>query len=313
MSKSKGNVIDPMEVIDGCNLELLIKKINDSTLPPKEKEKGIKGKKDNFPNGIPECGADSLRFGILNMAHLGKDINLDLTLLTVFRQFCQKIWQSYKFCMDNMKDYKYNPNDIKPELLTLIDRWVLDKLNTATKDINTSFDTYHYDKGTSAFKNFWMETFCAIYIENSKLALVDSVPQEQQNCTKAILFKVMETGMRLLHPMMPFISEELYQKLPNFEGKAATVSTAKYPEYSDDLVYSNIESFDTTLALVSVLRQSMQSITLPGGVKPQVFLTLKEGANINKEEIAQYFSLAKALSKTGDIVWADSSTCPDFC
>lgn len=108
MSKSKGNVIDPLDVIDGCTLDHLIGKIKQSTLPEKEKVQGIALKKVNFVNGIPKCGADALRFGICNLAHLGKDLNLDLNLLLVFRQFCQKIWQSYKLVRMQMGDYKFN-------------------------------------------------------------------------------------------------------------------------------------------------------------------------------------------------------------
>jgi valyl-tRNA synthetase len=287
MSKSKGNIIDPMEVINGCTIDELVKKIQDSTLAQKEKDKSIAAKKKHLPAGIAQCGSDALRFGILNLAKLGKDLNLDLNMLIVLRQFCNKIWNSYKYTMEKIGDYVWDTKDIKLENMSLIDKWILTKLNDCVKGINGFFDSYHYSEATECFKQFWTDNFCDIYLEHSKLVIIEGGHDGRVKCTKAILFKIIETGLRLLHPMMPFMTEELYQKLPAFEGKAKTVSLAAYP--ADNLADSFPESsqFDVTLEILTTVRQLKGGVTLPPKTFPKIFLTTEE-AGVNQTLIAEF-------------------------
>lgn len=174
MSKSKGNVIDPLEIIDGCDLESILAKITESTLSDKEKQKSITHKKKQFPLGIPQCGADTLRFGLLNFMHHGKDLNLDVNILITIRQFCNKIWNTFKFVMMNLGDnYQFDASHIKVDKLRLADKWILTELNNSVKQINEFMAGYHYHEATEAFQDLWQEKFCNIYLEYSKTTVKD--------------------------------------------------------------------------------------------------------------------------------------------
>lgn len=125
-----------------------------------------------FAAGIPECGTDSLRFGLLSYIHHGKDINLDLNVLIGLRQFCNKIWNSYKFTMMNIGDgFKYDPSNIEIAKLNVADRWILTRLNKTAQNINAAFEAYQFSEATSLFQTLWVDGFCDIYLEYSKIAL----------------------------------------------------------------------------------------------------------------------------------------------
>ena len=137
--------------------------------PEKEKTKSLAQKKLKFPKGIPECGSDALRFGMLNLQHIGKDINLDLNVLIALRQFCNKIWQSYKLCFMKLgENYKFNKSDINYKNLSLIDQWALHRLNKTIKDVNYNLDNYLYSEATESFRTFWIGTLCDVYLEYVK-------------------------------------------------------------------------------------------------------------------------------------------------
>lgn len=185
MSKSKGNVIDPLEIINGCSLDVLLDKIKNSALSDKEKTSATVSRKKDFAAGIPECGTDALRFGLLNYIHHGKDINLDLNVLISLRQFCNKIWNSYKFAMMNVgSDFKYDPAAIQADKLNLADKWILTKLNKATSDINKQLEGYFFSEATSTFQVLWVDCFCDYYLEYSKIALKD---ESRAHITRTIL------------------------------------------------------------------------------------------------------------------------------
>jgi len=192
--------------------------------------------------------------------------------------------------MDKVGDYNFNQSDIDTKKMEVIDKWILHNLNKCVEEVNRNFDHHHYSDATTTFRTFWLDCFCDIYIENSKLVLCDGVSEERQKVTKAILFKVIETGMRLLHPMMPFLTEELYQKLSTFENKAKSVSIAPFPETNKDFEFSEAaESFDLVLEMLNTLRQSMGSINLPPKSSPMAYLST-ENLGI-KETVKRYFPL----------------------
>lgn len=208
MSKSKGNVIDPMEVIDGCSLEQILKKIQESLLPEKEKKLSMEGKKKKFPKGIPKCGSDAMRFSLLGFVKENKDINLDMEIIMKNRKFCNKIWNSYKFVRDLLK------SDFQPQQsltnLNAADQWILYHYNDTVRQVNESIESKRYGAAVELIYVFWMFYFCDFYIEYSK-----DIKQEDENykSNREVLFWVLESFLRLLHPIMPFLSEELYQKL----------------------------------------------------------------------------------------------------
>lgn len=298
MSKSKGNVIDPLEVIDGCELQVMLDKLSTSNLSDKEKKKAIAGKQKKFPKGIPQCGSDALRFGLLGNAKHAKDINLDLNVLISQRQFSNKIWNTFKFIMMNIEDgFKYDESNIKSEELFIADKWILANLNKTIKTINESLEGYHFHQATSAFTSFWVDQFCAVYLEYTKSALQDP---EQALKVKTILFHVTEVGLRLLHPMMVFVSEELYQKLPAWNGKSESIVIAQYPLINPLYEFEGIEGFQTVQNIIDETRKIFGGVTLLPKAKPDISIVI-ENNEIESSLVNEFTSFIIQLTKAGKV------------
>lgn len=163
MSKSLGNVIDPMDVIEGISLEDLHKQLYDSNLDPKEIEKAKAGQKQDFPSGIPECGTDALRFALCAMC-FGRDVNLDILRVQGYRFFCNKIWNAVKFALAYLKDFipVHDVNVTGKE--SSIDLWMLNRLGFATIDANKGFENYDFTLATTAIYNVWLYDLCDVYL-----------------------------------------------------------------------------------------------------------------------------------------------------
>ena len=211
MSKSKGNVIDPIEIIEGTTLDSLLEKILNGNLDDKELQSAIKLKKQEFPEGIPECGTDALRFGLLAYLQQAGSLNLDVKRIIGWRTFCNKIWQSYKFAISKFsKDFNYDAKTIQDyDSLLFLNKWILAALNRSIGKVNAALAAYEFADATTGFHSFWLYEFCDVYIEGTK-NIFKTGTQKEISETLTVLFTVLETGMRLLHPMMPYISEELY-------------------------------------------------------------------------------------------------------
>lgn len=196
------------------------------------------------------------------------------------------------------------------------DKWILHNLNNTIKDVNHWFDKYEFSNATESFRAFWLDNFCDIYLEHSKLVLVEGQSAEVTNKTKAILFKVIETGMRLLHPMMPFISEELYQKLPKFDNKFETICLATYPESNEAHNFPESSSLNDILKVLTCIRQMMASVTLPPKTAPKIFMFVSadDAQKIKKEEYKEFFPFLAMLSKCGEISWVETEgQIPEGC
>lgn len=199
-----------------------------SNLPKGEQDNSIKKLKHEFPQGIPECGSDALRFGLLSYMVQSRSINLNINKIVSFRQFCNKIWQTYKFTkpkFDLITDFN---RTLDPTKQNFLNSWILAKLNAMIIEINSSFERYALGESANSFFNFWQYELCDVYLEATKPIFVGGT-QEEKELTALTLFVCLENGLRCLHPMMPFISEELYQKLPSFNGKAKSITIAPYP------------------------------------------------------------------------------------
>lgn len=299
MSKSKGNVIDPLEVINGCSLDQILEKLKTSNLSDKEKKKAATLKKKKFQLGIPQCGSDSLRFGLLSYVKHSKDINLDINVLISLRQFCNKIWNSFKFIMMNLGDgFTHDPSAIKAEELTLIDKWMLTELHNTSKFINEKLEHYHFHEVTSAFQELWVDKFCAIYVEYSKIGLKDPANEAR---VKNILFQVTETGLRLLHPFMVFISEELYQKLPAWPGKKDSICIADYPLGDDAFTFAESSQFQEVLNVINTSRSVFGGVTLNPKAKPDLYVVIPQGQEALVNVFSQYSELISALAVAGKV------------
>jgi valyl-tRNA synthetase len=245
MSKSLGNVIDPMEVIAGCDLETLHEKIRSGNLPPKEVETAIKGQKLDFPEGIPECGADALRFGLLAYTLQGRDINLDINRVVGYRQFCNKLWNATRFALAHLapeRGYVHTPLDDAVAQLTspavyarlaVRDKWILGRLDAAAAAVNGHLRGYAFAAACTAAYDFWLYELCDFYLELIKplmasgdvasAAAAGGDVAEAQRLSRMTLAVCLDAGLRLLHPFMPFVTEELWQRLP---GRGAPWSAA---------------------------------------------------------------------------------------
>jgi len=231
MSKSLGNIIDPVDVITGITLPGLLKRLDEYNLDPKEYEKAKKGQKEMYPNGIPECGTDALRFALCAYTGQGRDINLDVLRIQGYRHFCNKLWNATKFAMINFTP-GFVPVQHKfdlPGKVTIMDMWILHRLSVAEQLTNEGFKAYDFPKCTTALYNFWLYDLCDIYLESIK-PIFHGTDVEQKICTQNVLYKCLDSGLKLLSPFMPFLTEELYQRLPHRKDECPeSISVAEYP------------------------------------------------------------------------------------
>lgn len=231
MSKSLGNVIDPLDVISGITLDGLHAKLKESNLDQKEHDRAVSGQKKLFPIGIPECGTDALRFKLCEYCTGSGDIHLRVDQLVGDRLLCNKIWQACKFSFLTLgDDFKFSYSNLDLTKRDQMDLEILAKLFHAVDESNLGFENFNFRRVTVACRTFWREEFCSIYIEHIKKLRNDGQLNESN---KQTLFICLDTGLRLLHPLMPYITEELYQRLmAKFSSEPVTPSicVARYPQ-----------------------------------------------------------------------------------
>eukprot|EP00835_Amoeboradix_gromovi_P000920 NODE_35_length_31537_cov_0.293403.p2 type:complete len:900 gc:universal NODE_35_length_31537_cov_0.293403:12401-9702(-) len=253
MSKSLGNVVDPVDVIQGITLEELQLKLMKSNLSKQEIEKASKGQQESYPSGIPQCGTDALRFALCSLTNDGNSINLDILRVEGYRKFCNKMWNAIKFGMMKL-DAKQTINKCLP--VTLPEKWILSKLAIAAKDVETHLNNYNFMQATNCIYKYFLNELCDVFIESTK-ALLESSPQEADS-TRNTLYLTLDGALKLFHPFMPFVTEELWQRLPRQAGDAASICISKYPEF-DDYYYNleEMESFECVIKVISVIRSLM--------------------------------------------------------
>jgi valyl-tRNA synthetase len=235
MSKSLGNVVDPLDVISGIELQTLHDKLTLGNLHPSEVAKATKYQKTAFPDGIPQCGADALRFTMVNATTGGGDINLDVKIIHAYRKFCNKIFQATKYVLGSL------PEDFTPSKSgiargeTLAERWILHKMNTAAREINQALEEREFSKSTLIVYRYWYNELCDVYIENSKAIIRDGTKEERESAIQT-LYTALEAALTMIHPFMPFITEEMWQRMPRRpEDQTKSIMVAKYPTYSETL------------------------------------------------------------------------------
>ena len=231
MSKSLGNVIDPLQIIDGAPLEELLNSLISGNLPQNELDRSLKEKQKEFPNGIPECGADSLRLGLMSYLIQGRNINLDINRVIGYRFFGNKLWNAFKFLkIHTEKGFKQEK--IKEDKLTFFDKWILSKLSKLITAFQKDFEDFNFGDATNKIYNFWYDCVCNRYIEALKIILLDKscFDEETKNNTKNVFLDIFEKGLIILHPFTPFLTEELYQRLPARQSKAKSICISEFPQ-----------------------------------------------------------------------------------
>lgn len=263
MSKSLGNVIDPLDVISGIKLEDLHEKLSLGNLHPSEVQKATKYQKTAFPDGIPQCGADALRFTMINATTGGGDINLDVKVIHAYRKFCNKIFQATKYVIGSLPKDFVPAKDGAVRGKTLAERWILHKMNSAAKDINQALADREFSKSTILVYRYWYSELCDVYIENSKAIIRDGSEEERDSAIQT-LYTALDAALTLIHPFMPFITEEMWQRMPRRPGDdTRSVMLAKYPQYTPVLDDAESEAaYELVLGCTKAARSLMSEYSL---------------------------------------------------
>jgi valyl-tRNA synthetase len=213
MSKSKGNVLDPLDIVDGITLDELLEKRTSGMMQPKLAEKIAKQTRAEFPEGIAAYGTDALRFTNLALASTGRDIKFDMGRVEGYRNFCNKIWNAANFVLENTDGQDTGVNG-EPVELSSVDRWIISALQRTEAEVTRQLDAFRFDLAAQALYEFIWDEYCAWYLELVKPVLWDeSAPIERQRGTRRTLIRVLEVALRLAHPFMPFITEEIWQRI----------------------------------------------------------------------------------------------------
>lgn len=220
MSKSKGNVLDPLDIVDGIDLESLVAKRTSGMMQPKLAEKIAKQTRAEFPEGIASYGTDALRFTFLSLATTGRDVKFDMGRVEGYRNFCNKLWNAANFVIENTDGRDTGATGDAAVELSAVDRWILSALQRCEQDVTRHLDAFRFDLATQALYEFVWDEYCAWYLELVKPVLWDdNAPLERQRGTRRTLVRVLEVILRLAHPFMPFITEEIWQRIKAQAGQ----------------------------------------------------------------------------------------------
>ncbi|REF25915.1 valyl-tRNA synthetase [Xenorhabdus cabanillasii] len=260
MSKSKGNVIDPLDMIDGIPLETLLEKRTGNMMQPQMAEKIRKRTEKQFPEGIEAHGTDALRFTLAALASTGRDINWDMKRLQGYRNFCNKLWNASRFVLMNTEGQDCGQNGGEMSL-SLADRWILAEFNQTVKAYREALDTYRFDIAANILYEFTWNQFCDWYLELSKPA-INKGAEAEVRAARHTLIEVLEGLLRLAHPVIPFITETIWQRVKVVKGiDADTIMLQAFPEFDqakvDELALNDLEWIKEAIIAVRNIRAEM--------------------------------------------------------
>ncbi|KAH1522668.1 Valine--tRNA ligase, mitochondrial [Aspergillus fumigatus] len=306
MSKSLGNVIDPLDVMEGIELQALHAKLLTGNLAEKEVATATKYQKKAFPKGIPECGADALRFALVSYTTGGGDIAFDIQVIHGYRRFCNKIYQATKFVLGRLgDDFKPLPAPSKTGRESLSERWILHKFNTAAKEVNEALAQREFSVAASTTYQYWYGQLCDIFIENSKYLLAPEVPAEVQESAKQTLYTALEGALTLIHPIMPFVTEHLWQRLPRRPGdKTISIMKARYPQYNPEF---NDPEAETAYELILNTSKAIRSILAQYEIKTKGDIIIQTYDPVSYKTISDEVTSIKSLGGKflGELAVAD--------
>ncbi|KAJ9662517.1 hypothetical protein H2198_001406, partial [Neophaeococcomyces mojaviensis] len=262
MSKSLGNVVDPLDIIRGITLEGLHETLYAGNLAEAEIERAKQYQKKAFPKGIEECGSDALRFTLVNYTTGGGDIAFDIREIEAKRRFCNKIYQATNFVLGKL-DVTFVPvaSSAENRPQTLAEKWILHRYNETAKKVNDAIENREFSNSAGELYQYWFTSLCDTFIENSKFLLAEDADAAIRQSTQQTLYTALEGGLLLLHPLMPFLTEHLWQRLPRRPNeKAGSIMIAQYPLFQDALnAPAEAEQYelimDTAKAIRSLLSQ----------------------------------------------------------
>ncbi|TYJ57165.1 hypothetical protein B9479_002080 [Cryptococcus floricola] len=276
MSKSLGNVIDPLDVITGQNLAKLHGDLRQGNLPEKEIIKAEEGQKKLYPKGIPECGTDALRFTLCNYTSGGRDINMDIGRVEGYRKFCNKLWNATKFCLFRMdavdlagvrqtSSFVPNASHLPTGQEGLVERWLFHKLNIASAGISEALENRDFADASTIAYQYFLNDLCDVFIEATKPIFEADSDAAAKLSAQNTLYTCLEAGLKLLHPFMPYVTEDLWQRLPRRQGDACeSIMIAAFPEkIAEQSFPKEAAAFDLVVDCIKSARSIIGLYNLP--------------------------------------------------
>ncbi|UUS61550.1 MULTISPECIES: valine--tRNA ligase [unclassified Acinetobacter] len=303
MSKSKGNVLDPLDLIDGVDLETLVQKRTTGLMNPKQAAKIEKSTRKEFPEGIQSYGTDAVRFTFCALANTGRDIKFDMKRVEGYRNFANKIWNATRFVMMNCEEQVIGIN-ARQDLWELPEQWIVSRLQKAEQAVQTAFATYRLDLAAQAIYEFIWNEYCDWYVELTKPVLNDeNVSVERKAEVRRVLLAVMEASLRLAHPLMPYLTEEIWQTLaPKLNISGETIMLAQYPVADEAKINEQAEADMQWLqGLIGGVRNIRGEMGL--GNARLLPVLLQNTTDAEKAQIARIEPLFKALAKVESITF----------
>jgi len=310
MSKSKGNVIDPIDLIDGIQLDTLIQKRTYGLMQPAMAQKIEKLTRKEFPEGIPSYGTDALRFTFCSVASYTREIRFDTNRLGGYRNFCNKLWNAARYVMMNTEGKDVGLGN-EEKVYSLPDRWIMSRLQQTIAAAHQALKQYRFDFYAQALYDFTWNEFCDWYLELSKpvLTSADSTPAMLRG-TRHTLIYVLESLLRLLHPIMPFLTEEIWQRVAPLAGKSGpSIMLEAYPQVEndkqDDIAEKELEWLKNIIVSVRTIRSEMN-------ISPAKNLAVlfRKGTQTDKDNVNKHQHLLFPLAKFATLEWLSAETTP---
>jgi len=301
MSKSKGNVLDPIDIIDGIELDALVEKRVSGMMQPHLAKKIEQATRKQFPDGIPSYGTDALRFTFASLASTGRDIRFDLQRTEGYRNFCNKVWNAARYVLMNTEGQVIGV-DCAECLYSPADVWILSRLNRTIAETRSAIDSYRFDLAAQAIYEFTWNEYCDWYLELAKISL-QSDDALLQRGTRQTLLRVLETVLRLAHPIMPFITEEIWQRVAPLAGvTAATIMLQPYPDSDANAINADAEiQVQWAMDFILGIRRIRGEMNIAPG-KPLNVL-LQNGSVTDQANLQELESYLLKLGRLESITW----------
>ncbi len=310
MSKSKGNVLDPLDMIDGIDLETLVEKRTGNMMQPQLAEKIAKRTRKAFSEGISAHGTDALRFTLFSLASTGRDINWDMKRLEGYRNFCNKIWNAARYVLMNTEEHNCGQNNEAFEL-SLADKWIISRLQQTEAAIEKHVSDFRLDLASHALYEFIWNEYCDWYLELSKPILTSDQSSDALKLgTRRTLVRVLEAVLRLAHPFIPYITEEIWQRIAPLAGKSGdTIMNQVYPVQDeskiDALALGDVEWLKGVILAIRNIRGEMD--ISPAKAIP---VLLREGNTEDKRRFEENASFISSLAKLDSMQWLENKDAP---
>ncbi|SHF82926.1 valyl-tRNA synthetase [Modicisalibacter ilicicola DSM 19980] len=309
MSKSKGNVLDPIDLIDGIDLDTLMAKRTGNLMQPQKARAIARATQAEFPEGIEPHGTDALRYTFLSLATTGRDVKFDMGRLDGFRNFCNKLWNASRYVLMNTEDEDVGLADTEVEL-SLADRWIVSKLQQTEAQVTRALEEFRFDHASQALYEFVWNEYCDWYLELSKPVLWDEMASAAaKRGTRRTLVRVLEAILRLAHPMMPFITEEIWQRVAPLAGKAAgdgaeSIMNQPWPQAEADRIDDEADrDIEWLKGVIVAVRNVRAEMNIAPGKQLDVLLT--KGDDSDRRRLSHNRLFLAKLAKLSSIDWLD--------